>query len=765
MDAQVNIKSLVENAFRNILPELTGYSLRNQQLEYALCITDLLLTGRGKNTDTDWTRRTGVGLIEAGTGTGKTLGYLIPVAIFAQLYDKRVGISTHTLALQDQMWGDAARRAQRVPDWSHPEDRRSDIAVMREVVRRMGLGDVYAAFIRARRAYVSVPRGFEVIKAIRKENPDMLKNPDWVAFSKWLAAVEADIPGVSGLIKDAYAIPEGVSADDIWIDNKNIAGHLNQCYLRAKNASKDARVLLHTHAMGLIDARHWHKVLDGEKPIDITVFDEADQIEGMAESMTTRRMRPRTLKLKLAAALKNGPWTAEAKDAANQAISACDKSIALLDDLVKKRFGDDSVTKPEDRILGFDSGDIEQPTREALLSALGHIATKVSALAGHTSDFSDDAEDWSHAYETFDQGATRETICAIAYTPIRSWGSYQIRDMYPARIIGRHWAASKGVTKQGKVMESHHDTVLFTSATLTSANGDFSTTRIAFGLNQACRVLCEKIIEPQCDRIENRRDGYGVVNHIYCPVSLNAKTLKYQPWPDVFLKPEDTDDDPEDKPQAVLNPAWLSLAVSALCLIEQSAQEQTAAALVLTGSYKETEALRAMVEKTGIRLNALWHTERGYEALAERIDELRRAPAGRLLITPAAWHGISLRAADGTQIIKDVVLTRSPYPPIDPVRIHGHKLRQDRLLAMNVMNPERAKDISQLASYEHVRNGYIGFSKARQGIGRLIRDPDDVGNIWILDPRANPLSQYERTQFLKDDPVLGKASKKNGCAI
>ncbi|WP_163100968.1 ATP-dependent DNA helicase DinG [Peribacillus alkalitolerans] len=43
-------------------------------------------------------------LIEAGTGLGKTLGYLLPAAFFSRKYNQPVIISTNTLQLQGQLW-------------------------------------------------------------------------------------------------------------------------------------------------------------------------------------------------------------------------------------------------------------------------------------------------------------------------------------------------------------------------------------------------------------------------------------------------------------------------------------------------------------------------------------------------------------------------------------------------------------------------------------------------------------------------------------
>jgi ATP-dependent DNA helicase DinG len=44
-------------------------------------------------------------VVEAGTGVGKSLAYLLPAALWALRHDKRVLVSTHTRALQEQLMG------------------------------------------------------------------------------------------------------------------------------------------------------------------------------------------------------------------------------------------------------------------------------------------------------------------------------------------------------------------------------------------------------------------------------------------------------------------------------------------------------------------------------------------------------------------------------------------------------------------------------------------------------------------------------------
>jgi len=69
---------------------MTGYSERSAQTEMSVCVAEALSTSSSL-------------VAEAGTGTGKSLAYLIPAAMFGVKNDCRVLVSTHTRNLQDQL--------------------------------------------------------------------------------------------------------------------------------------------------------------------------------------------------------------------------------------------------------------------------------------------------------------------------------------------------------------------------------------------------------------------------------------------------------------------------------------------------------------------------------------------------------------------------------------------------------------------------------------------------------------------------------------
>ncbi|MCI5220838.1 MAG: DEAD/DEAH box helicase, partial [Candidatus Electrothrix sp. LOE2] len=78
---------------------LPNYEARPGQLEMATAVADLLeKEGRGESADQDILRANCL-IVEAGTGLGKTLAYLIPAA----LSGRKVVVSTNTRNLQDQI--------------------------------------------------------------------------------------------------------------------------------------------------------------------------------------------------------------------------------------------------------------------------------------------------------------------------------------------------------------------------------------------------------------------------------------------------------------------------------------------------------------------------------------------------------------------------------------------------------------------------------------------------------------------------------------
>ena len=83
-----NIKSILENE-ENIKKVLPNYKFRKGQLDLAIRV------GQSLKNDTH-------ALIQAPTGTGKTLGYLLPASLFTLTHKTPILMATGTKALQEQ---------------------------------------------------------------------------------------------------------------------------------------------------------------------------------------------------------------------------------------------------------------------------------------------------------------------------------------------------------------------------------------------------------------------------------------------------------------------------------------------------------------------------------------------------------------------------------------------------------------------------------------------------------------------------------------
>jgi len=112
-----------------------------------------------------------IALVEAGTGTGKTLAYLVP----AILSGRRVVISTATKNLQEQIW------------WK-------DIPLLKE---KCGL-DFAAAYLKGRSNYFCLERGAEFARAptfaVREEAAFWPRIEEWAGRTRTGDRAEVDLP-------------------------------------------------------------------------------------------------------------------------------------------------------------------------------------------------------------------------------------------------------------------------------------------------------------------------------------------------------------------------------------------------------------------------------------------------------------------------------------------------------------------------------------------------------------------------------------------
>jgi ATP-dependent DNA helicase DinG len=198
-------------------------------------------------------------LAEAGTGIGKTLGYLAPASLWAEQADGAVWISTYTKALQRQLDRESGRL---FPD---PEDRK------RKVVIRKGREN-YLCLLNLEDA---LQGGFAGRAAILAQLAAR-----WAAYTRDGDMVGGDMPGwLPSLFRRA-----GSTALTDRRGECVYAGcpHYRKCFIeRAARASADADLVIANHALVMVNAARGREA--GNQPTRI-VFDEGHHLFDAADS-------------------------------------------------------------------------------------------------------------------------------------------------------------------------------------------------------------------------------------------------------------------------------------------------------------------------------------------------------------------------------------------------------------------------------------------------------------------------------------------------
>ena len=169
----------------------------------------------------------GVAVVEAGTGTGKSLAYLLPAARWAQQNGERTVLSTNTINLQEQLAG-------------------KDLPLVREL-----LGDVRWALVKGRGNYVSIRRALLAAESQGSLFEDD-REDEMRALLEWLESTE------DGSLSDLPFRP----ADDTWEEVRSDPDiclrarcpHFQSCfYQRSRKRAAGAELLVVNHHLLFTD--------------------------------------------------------------------------------------------------------------------------------------------------------------------------------------------------------------------------------------------------------------------------------------------------------------------------------------------------------------------------------------------------------------------------------------------------------------------------------------------------------------------------------
>ncbi len=211
-------------------------------------------------------------IVEAGTGTGKSMAYLIPAVMWAQTNGERVVISTDTISLQDQL-------------------------VNKDIPTVQGAFDerIKAAIVKGRGNYLCARR----LSALRRRRPTnidelrtLAKVLVWMLESDSGDKEEISLrgPAENGTWRRLSAQDEGCS-----LSRCEALGKICPFY-KARKSAETAHVLVVNHALLISDAKTDNRVLPEYRYL---VMDEAHHLEDAVTNSMSFRLDAGTLNRRL----------------------------------------------------------------------------------------------------------------------------------------------------------------------------------------------------------------------------------------------------------------------------------------------------------------------------------------------------------------------------------------------------------------------------------------------------------------------------------
>ncbi|TVY04603.1 ATP-dependent DNA helicase DinG [Cohnella terricola] len=196
-------------------------------------------------------------LVEAGTGTGKSLGYLLPSLYYGRKEDKKIVVSTHTIQLQEQL-------------------RERDLPLLHQVLPIPFRASVF----KGRNNYLCL-RKFESRQQIPEHALDKEDAVTRGGMTVWLSETargESEELNIGGRNRDEWA---AVASDSASCLNRACPWFKRCFYHRARQEAGKADLIITNHALLFTDMRADHRLLPA---YDRLIVDEAHHLEEVASS-------------------------------------------------------------------------------------------------------------------------------------------------------------------------------------------------------------------------------------------------------------------------------------------------------------------------------------------------------------------------------------------------------------------------------------------------------------------------------------------------
>lgn len=660
---------VVDRFFTEAIPRvMQGAEVRQAQRDMARAVTDTLNQGRPL-------------VIEAGTGTGKSLAYLVPAALWALANDKKVVIATHTRALQAQLL-------------------QSDLPLL----SRAGV-EVRAAVLEGRGNYLCKRR----LALAREESEDL--DPDALdaldAIEHW-----SQVTAHGSRTDLATAVPSSVwdkVQSDTDLTLRMRCEHYESCHFyEARRRAAGAHLVVINHALLMADLAIRDETGHGVLPsYGRVILDEAHHLEDVATGLTSMSVSALAIRRAVAPLLSRR------------------KRRGALARLVKVLEGDPRL--PRD--IAETAGKAARMAGEHMLTLPRLADLTLSEVAG-VLDPADPTRRVDDAYEQHAEwidivepqlrhlygGLERGT--GLLLRLMESMGDHRLPEAQAQPLLDvarahrrlvRHTEQLAGFLKPVRPeggeahvrwLELAHRRGSSPSAQVRAAPIDVAATLRRMLWEPLPGIACTSATLSVGGSFQFFKDRHGLDSptEAVLPSPFNHFEQAILGMPTDLPSPEHPD----------------YLARTARVIVE-AVEISGGGAFVLCTSYRAVDtyaaALRSLLPD---HVPVLAQGTVGRSVLLERF---RQHPSAVLVGTDSFWEGVSVK---GHQL-RLVILPRLPFRvPTDPLS----QARQERM---------EAQGIDPFGAYTLP----AAILKLRQGYGRLLRSRKDRGVVLLLDVRVH----------------------------
>jgi ATP-dependent DNA helicase DinG len=650
----------------NFSRQFPGFEFRPQQVNMLAAVAEAFNQGQHL-------------LVEAGTGTGKSIGYLLPAAFWAHQNSRRVVVSTNTINLQDQLL-------------------QKDLPELGHILPF----EIHSAVLKGKRNYLCT-RLFQQMRHSGPSSADEMtlyaRILVWLPHSRTgdLAEISLRTPGERLAWDRLNAENEACTAEKCAQEG---------CPLHwARRRAEQAHILVVNHALLLADIASENRVLP--EYVDL-IIDESHHLESAVtdglsfrvdkrylENILDEVNKPRAglvadMQRRLAAALPRelssviDDQAVRLREVGGQAAIRLDEFFEALDYLMAE-FSSRRAQYAEQ--IRLTQAVRNQPDFDEVIAAwdnlqrhLRQIIEGFNRLAGAVADFIDaydieDGEDLRLALLSLARNLeeNRLNLDALVANPAETM-------IYWAELFRDRLSLHAAPLHIGPLVEQHifhtKETVVLTSATLRTA---------AAGRSYA----------PTFAYIRDRlHAGHAEELAVGSPFDYQASTLVYLPT-----------DIPEPN-----QPGYQRYVEQAILDVAQALDGRT---LALFTSYSQLQTTARAIEQPladrGIAPLAQLEGSSRQQLLAQfRADDSRTV----LLGTRSFWEGVDVPGP----ALQAVLIVKLPFDvPSDPIFAARSETFESPFFEYSI--PE-------------------AVLRFRQGFGRLIRRQDDQGLVIILDKRV-----------------------------